>query len=71
MANISLILFSIILSVFSIASNSLLIQKREHLSKSEENFAIFSLIGSLFILIIALFFGFRKGKQVHNAMYAV
>jgi preprotein translocase subunit SecY len=69
MANIPLILVSLILSVFSIASNSLLIQKQKHLSKNEKNFAIVSLVGSLLILIVALFYSFFYGKKVRNAMY--
>ena len=71
MANIPLILVSLILSVFSIARNSLLIQKQKHLNKNEKNFAIVRLVGSLLILIVALFYGFRTWKKVRNAMHLV
>jgi p-aminobenzoyl-glutamate transporter AbgT len=71
MANIPLILVSLILSVFSIARNSLLIQKQKHLNKNEKNFAIVRLVGSLLILIVALFYGFKSGKKVRNAMHLV
>jgi len=67
MADLRLIIFSFILSVFSIASNSLLIKKKEHLKKSELNFAIISLVGSLVILLASMYFGFKSSTQARGA----
>jgi hypothetical protein len=68
MADFRLIIFSFILSVFSIASNSLLIKKRDHLTKSELNFSIISLVGSLVILLASMYFGFQSRSQVRGAV---
>ena len=67
MADFRLIIISVILSVFSIASNSLLYKEREHLSKSDKNFALVSIIGSVLILLAALFFGFKNKGAARNA----
>lgn len=64
MADFRLIIISIILSVFSIASNSLLIKKKEHLEKDEFNFAVVSLVGSLVILMASMYFGFKSTKKM-------
>jgi hypothetical protein len=66
MADFRLIIISIILSVFSIASNTLLIKNKEHLKKSELNFAIVSLVGSLVILMASMFFGFKNKGLARN-----
>ena len=68
MADLRLIIFSFILSVFSIASNALLIKKKEHLKKNELNFAIISLVGSLVILLASMYFGFKSRSQVRGAV---
>lgn len=67
MADFRLIIISIILSVFSIASNSLLLKKKESLSKHEKNFAIISLVGSILILLAALYFGFKSRGEAGAA----
>lgn len=67
MADFRLIIISIILSVFSIASNSLLLKKKEQLSKHEKNFAIISLVGSILILLAALYFGFKSRGEAGAA----
>jgi hypothetical protein len=67
MADFRLIIVSIILATFSIASNALLIQKKEHLKKSEKNFAIVSLVGSVLILLAALYFGFKNRELARGA----
>lgn len=70
MADFRLITVSIILSVFSIASNSLLVKKREHLNNQEFNFAVVSLVGSLMILMASIYFG-KKSSSVGVAKSAV
>lgn len=68
MADFRLIIISIILSVFSIASNSLLLKHKEKLSsKHEKNFAIISLVGSILILLAALYFGFKSRGEAGAA----
>lgn len=67
MANFALIIVAFVLSVFSIASNSLLIKNREHLKKNEKNFAIVSLVGSLLILMASMFFGFKNKDTARNS----
>ena len=66
MADFRLIIISIILSVFSIASNILLIKNKEHLKKTELNFAIVSLVGSLVILMASMYFGFKNKSLLRN-----
>lgn len=61
--NVSLVLVSIILATFAIASNSILLKERDHLSKHEKNFAAVSLSGSVIVLLIALYMGFTGRKE--------
>jgi hypothetical protein len=70
MADLRLIIFSFILSVFSIASNSLLIKKKTHLNKDELNFAIVSLVSSLVILLASMYFGFKSGSKAQARLAA-
>ena len=53
MADFRLIIISIILSVFSIASNSILYQHKDDLKESERNYALVSIIGSVLVLLAA------------------
>lgn len=69
MADIRLIIFAVIMSVFSIASNSILITKersnKDALNDNEYKFAIASLAGSIIVLMAAIYFGF-KGESAAN-----
>lgn len=66
MADFRLIIFSVIMSVFSIASNAILLKEKDVLNKNEVNFAIVSLVGSILVLSAAMFFGFKDRALVRN-----
>lgn len=69
MTDYRLIIFTVIMSVFSIASNSILINKEKSsdaLNSSEYKFAIGSLIGSILLLIGAIFFGLKNKINIRT-----
>jgi uncharacterized membrane protein len=71
MADFRLIIFAVIMSVFSIASNSILLNK-EHvddstLNDNEKNFAIVSLVGSILVLLAAMYYGFKGRSTMRNS----
>lgn len=70
MADFRLIIFAVIMSVFSIASNSILLNK-EHtdnsvLNDNEKNFAIVSLVGSILVLLAAMYYGFKGSSSMRG-----
>jgi hypothetical protein len=70
MADFRLIIFAVIMSVFSIASNAILINKertKDALNKNEYNFAIGSLAGSILVLIAAIYSGFKGRDTMRGA----
>lgn len=68
MADFRLIIFAVIMSVFSIASNAILIKEKEVLNKNEYNFAIVSLVGSILVLLLAMFMGFKGRAAARGAV---
>jgi hypothetical protein len=71
MADFRLIIFALIMSVFSIASNSILINKektKDALNDNEYKFAIVSLVGSILVLMASLYFGFQGGAEYRNSI---
>lgn len=56
-----------VLSVFSIASNTLLLKKKD-LKKTEENFALVSLLGSVIILVASIYFGYQSRGAARNVV---
>ena len=67
MADFRLIIFAVIMSVFSIASNVILIKEKEVLNKNEYNFAIVSVVGSILVLLMAMFMGFKGRGEARGA----
>ena len=67
MADFRLIIFAVIMSVFSIASNAILIKEKDVLNKNETNFAYVSLAGSILVLLMAMLMGFKGRAGARNA----
>lgn len=67
MADFRLIIFAVIMSVFSIASNGIMIKEKDALNKTEYHFAIVSLVGSILVLLLAMFMGFKGRGEARGA----
>ena len=67
MPDFRLIIVSVIMSVFSIASNAILIKEKDALNNNEYYFAIGSLVGSILVLLMAMFMAFKGRAYARGA----